>query len=101
MKREDLFGGVANAALRHQVPILPVGVAGTEKGQRGHITVSFGRLIAVPELTTSYVRRQVSHGLMDLLYYNLSAQQHRAIEISHGAGNRSIGISKEFLSWPN
>ncbi len=75
--------GVALIALKHQLPILPVGVVGTHKSDRGPVYVAFGQLIQPSEIDVDFgnpremvrLARPVLHELVD----NINDAQQRAI----------------------
>jgi 1-acyl-sn-glycerol-3-phosphate acyltransferase len=86
VQRKHLHRGVAQLAMRYGVPMVPVGIAGTEKGLRGPITVAIGPPVQVeqetgqPTGTKGFVA--AARLVLNDLHAALGEQQH----IAHGAG---------------
>ena len=75
VSRFDLYDGVAWLAMKEQAAIVPVGIAGTEKGKTGPAHVAFGETITpldIAELdsTLPYVkhRKAIRSSIMDVVY---------------------------------
>ena len=84
--RKQLKRAVAAIALKKGVPIVPVGIAGTGKGDKGNMAVVIGEPVKVdyvPGVALSEPRTYLreSKGVMDELYDSLVSAQEQAVAV--------------------
>lgn len=84
--RKKIKRSVAALALHYGMPLLPVGIAGTEEGKRGEIHIVFGEKLNVEqtELDLSEPRSYVKlvRPVLDALHVSMNVCQAKAIEYS-------------------
>lgn len=87
--REHMKLGVAAISAAFRIPVLPVGIDGTEKTKRGDIEVVFGKAIPVPEpagfdisdiSSVNKVKRAVLNPYLDRIHEGMQVVQNQAIE---------------------
>ena len=89
VERKNLKRSIGAISLKWGLPIIPVGISGTEKDRRGDINIVFGDII-IPDLDLigtvdlNEPRTYVSkvRNLMDDLHKNLQAAQDQAVVMS-------------------
>jgi 1-acyl-sn-glycerol-3-phosphate acyltransferase len=91
VQRKDLKRSVAALALQHGMPIVPVGIVGTEAGHRGPIHLTYGkplnadRMMAAIDMNEPRSYVQATRPLMDQLHLAMNVAQAAAVEFQAAA----------------
>ncbi len=86
VERHNLKRGVARFALQHGLPVVPVGIAGTERGISGPVEVVFGEPIAVEQQVTNFDSLKdlvrTTRPVLDVLHAGMQAAMDQAVSLN-------------------